>query len=134
MRKHRAIGTGLTFMTLCENNLTHVTARVTLTTKRGENMRTRKRIPTHPGGILKRQYMEPLSLTVSDLAGTLGVSRKTLSKIVNERGDVTPAMALRLARAFSTTPEFWINLQRTYDLWEASRKSNDWKLVEAIAG
>jgi addiction module HigA family antidote len=97
-------------------------------------MRTRKRIPTHPGGILKRQYMEPLSLTVSDLAGTLGVSRKTLSKIANERGDVTPDMALRLARAFSTTPELWINLQRTYDLWEASHKSNDWKLVEAIAG
>jgi antitoxin HigA-1 len=45
---------------------------------------------THPGGILKRQYMEPMSLTVSDLAGTLGISRKTLSKIVNERGDVTP--------------------------------------------
>jgi len=97
-------------------------------------MRTRKRIPTHPGGILKRQYMDPLSLTVSDLAGTLGVSRKTLSKIVNERGDVTPDMALRLSRAFSTTPELWINIQRNYDLWEASHKSNDWKLVEAIAG
>lgn len=78
--------------------------------------------------------MEPLSLTVSDLAGTLGVSRKTLSKIVNERGDVTPDMALRLSRAFSTTPELWINLQRNYDLWEASHKSNDWKMVEAIAG
>jgi addiction module HigA family antidote len=78
--------------------------------------------------------MDPLSLTVSDLAGTLGVSRKTLSKIVNERGDVTPDMALRLSMAFSTTPELWINIQRNYDLWEASHKSNDWKLVEAIAG
>jgi len=97
-------------------------------------MRTRNRMPTHPGGILKRQYMEPLALTVSGLAGTLGVSRKTLSKIVNERGDVTPDMALRLSRAFSTTPELWINLQRNYDLWEASHKSNDWKMVEAIAG
>jgi addiction module HigA family antidote len=78
--------------------------------------------------------MDPLSLTVSDLAGTLGVSRKTLSKIVNERGDVTPDMALRLSMAFRTTPELWINIQRNYDLWEASHKSNDWKLVEAIAG
>jgi addiction module HigA family antidote len=78
--------------------------------------------------------MDPLSLTVSDLAGTLGVSRKTLSKIVNERGDVTPDLALRLSMAFSTTPELWINIQRNYDLWEASHKSNDWKLVEAIAG
>jgi addiction module HigA family antidote len=77
--------------------------------------------------------MEPLSLTVSDLAGTLGVSRKTLSKIVNERGCVTPDMALRLSKAFKTTPELWLNLQRNYDLWEAARKSNDWKLVEAIA-
>jgi addiction module HigA family antidote len=96
-------------------------------------MRTRMRIPTHPGGILRRQYMEHLSLTVSELAGTLGISRKTLSKIVNERGDVTPDMALRLSRAFNTTPELWINLQRNYDLWEASHKSEDWKMVEAIA-
>ncbi|MEK6698704.1 MAG: HigA family addiction module antitoxin [Nitrospirota bacterium] len=96
-------------------------------------MRTRKRIPAHPGGILKRQYLEPLSLTVSELAGTLGVSRKTLSKIVNERGDVTPDMALRLSKAFNTTPELWLNLQRNCDLWKAAHKSNDWKLVEAIA-
>jgi len=95
-------------------------------------MRTRKRVPTHPGGILKRQYMEPLSLTGSELAVTLGVSRKTLSKIVNERGGVTPDMALRLSKAFSTTPELWLNLQRNFDLWEAAHKSNDWKLVEAI--
>ena len=90
-------------------------------------------MPTHPGGILKRQYMAPLCLTVSDLAVTLGVSRKTLSKIVNERGDLTPDMALRLSQAFKTTPELWINLQRNYDLWEAAHKSNEWKLVEAIA-
>lgn len=83
---------------------------------------------------MKRQYIEPLSLTVSDLAATLGVSRKTLSKIVNERGAVTPDMALRLSKAFNTTPELWLNLQRNYDLWEAEHKSDDWKLVEAIAG
>jgi len=96
-------------------------------------MKTRKRVPTHPGGILKRQYMETLSLTVSELAVTLGVSRKTLSKIVNEHGNVTPDMALRLSKAFNTTPELWLNLQRNYDLWEAARSSSDWKMVEAIA-
>ena len=96
-------------------------------------MRTKKRQPTHPGGLLKRHYMEPLSLTVSDLAETLGVSRKTLSKIVNERGAITPEMALRLSRAFNTTPELWLNLQQSYDLWQASHKLDDWKLVEAIA-
>ncbi len=96
-------------------------------------MRTRKRPPTHPGGILKRHYMEPLSLTVSELASALGVSRKTLSKIVNERGDITPDMALRLSKAFKTTPELWLNLQQSYDLWQASHKSDAWKLIEAVA-
>jgi len=96
-------------------------------------MRTRKRPPTHPGGILYRHYMVPLSLTVSELAETLGVSRKTLSKIINEHGSVTPDMALRLSKAFKTTPELWLNLQQNYDLWQASHKSTDWKTVEAIA-
>jgi antitoxin HigA-1 len=82
---------------------------------------------------LKRQYLEPLSLTASGLAGTPGVSRKTLSKIVNERGAATPDMALRLSKAFITTPELWPNLRRNYDLWEAAHKSNDGKLVEAMA-
>ena len=94
---------------------------------------TLKRAPTHPGGILKRLYLERLSLTISELAGTLGVSRKTLSKVVNERGDATPDMALHLSKAFNTTPELRLNLQRNYDLWEAAHEPNDWKLVEAIA-
>jgi addiction module HigA family antidote len=96
-------------------------------------MRTRKRLPTHPGGILKRHYIEPLFLTVSEVAAILGVARKTLSKIVNEHGAVTPDMALRLSKAFQTTPELWLNLQRNYDLWQASHKSDDWKMVEAVA-
>lgn len=96
-------------------------------------MRTRKRPPTHPGGIIKRQYLEPLSLTISELANALGVSRKTLSKIVNEHGSITPDMALRLSKAFKTTPELWLNLQQNYDLWNASHASNDWRMVESVA-
>ena len=96
-------------------------------------MRKRLRRPTHPGGILRRHYIEPLSLTVSELAGVLGVSRKTLSEIVNEHASITPDMALRLSKAFKTTPELWLNIQRNYDLWQASHKSDDWKLVEAVA-
>lgn len=92
----------------------------------------RKRPPTHPGGILKRHYLEPLSLAISQAAAALGVSRKTVSKIVNERGDVTPDMALRLARAFGTTPELWLNLQRSYDLWHASHDSKAWQKARAI--
>lgn len=96
-------------------------------------MRIKKRQPTHPGGILKRHYMEPLSLTVSELAELLGVSRKTLSKIINEHGSITTDMALRLSKAFKTTPELWLNLQQSYDLWHVSHESDSWKLVEAVA-
>lgn len=92
----------------------------------------RKRPPTHPGGILKRHYLEPLSLAISQAAVALGVSRKTVSKIVNERGDITPEMALRLAKAFRTTPELWLNLQRNYDLWHASHDSKAWQRAQVI--
>ncbi len=94
----------------------------------------RKRPPAHPGGILKRHYLEPLSLAISEAAVALGVSRKTVSKIVNQRGDITPDMALRLAKAFRTTPELWLNLQRNYDLWHATHDSRAWQRVRAIMG
>jgi len=95
-------------------------------------MRVRKRPPTHPGGVLKRHYLEPLGLTISELSLKLGVSRKTLSKIANERGSVTPDMALRLSKALDTTPELWLNLQQNCDLWYASKKSGEWKNVGKI--
>jgi addiction module HigA family antidote len=73
-------------------------------------MRVRKRPPAHPGLILRNHHLDPLSMTVTDLANVLGISRKTVSKIVNERGSITPDMALRLSRAFDTSPELWLNL------------------------
>jgi len=94
-------------------------------------MRSRKRQPTHPGAILKAHYLVPLELSVTEVAKRLGVSRKTLSKIIGERGAVTPEMALRLSRAFATTPQLWLNLQQSHDLWEAERKKG-WRRVRAI--
>ena len=88
-------------------------------------MPIRKRKPTHPGGILRRHYLEPLSLTITEVADDLGVSRKTISKIMNERGAITPEMALRLSKAFSTSAELWMNLQTNYDLWVVSQKRGD---------
>jgi len=88
---------------------------------------TRKR--THPGEMIKEMYMKPLELTVTSLAKGLGVSRKTLSTIINERAGVTPDMALRLSRAFSTTPELWLNIQQEYDLWVAENSDSDWQKV-----
>ena len=95
-------------------------------------MRIMTRPPTHPGKIIKEHYLNPLKITVSAAAKALGVSRKTLSKIVNENGPVTTSMALRLSKAFRTTPELWLNLQRNYDLWHASRESNAWKNARAL--
>lgn len=92
-----------------------------------------KRKPTHPGKIIQEDYLKPLEITVTGMASILGVSRKTLSKIINERGAITPDMALRLGRAFDTTPELWMNLQKNYDLWQAENLSKDWKKVKPLS-
>jgi len=95
-------------------------------------MRTRTRKPTHPGGILYRMHMEPLGITITALAERLGISRKTLSAIVNERAPITPDIALRLSRALDTTPEIWLGMQQTYTLWEVSHTNTGWRSVEPI--
>lgn len=91
-----------------------------------------KRQPKHPGDILKEDYLKPLSITIQNMASTLGISRKTLSKIVNGRGTVTPDIALRLSRAFDTTPDLWLNLQKNYDLWHAAHDSILWQNVQPV--
>lgn len=87
---------------------------------------------THPGEILRELYMKPLNLTVSALAQALGVSRKTVSAIVNQRAGITPDMALRLSRAFATTPDVWLGVQRNYDLWCAQQADGSWRLVNPL--
>jgi len=91
-----------------------------------------KRKPTHPGKIIQEDYLKPLSITITVMASILRISRKTLSKIINEKGSITPDMSLRLARAFDTTPELWINIQRNYDLWHAEHTSKEWQKVKPI--
>jgi addiction module HigA family antidote len=95
-------------------------------------MRERTRPPTHPGEILKQHYLEPLDLGIAQAALILGVSRQSLSKIVHGHRAVTPEMALRLGKAFCTTPELWLNLQRAYDLWHAARQSDGWRHVQEL--
>lgn len=92
-----------------------------------------KRSPSHPGGILKRLYLEPLGISLTALAVALGVSRKTVSKLINEKGSVTPEMALRLSIAFETTPQLWLNLQQQHDLWIAERKAKSLRNVQKLA-
>ena len=96
-------------------------------------MNRMKRQPTHPGKIIKEDYLLPLSIKIKDMASNLGVSRKTLSKIVNEKAAISPDMALRLSRAFDTSPELWLNLQKKYDLWVAEHASDTWQMVKPIS-
>src|SRR3989304_1357710 len=73
--------------------------------------------PPHPGAVLRGLYMEPLQLSVTELARALGISRKALSQLVNGHARITPNLAMRLARGFGNTAEGWLNLQAQHDLW-----------------
>jgi addiction module HigA family antidote len=77
--------------------------------------------PPHPGEVLRQLCLEPLNLTVTDAARSLGVSRKALSSILNGRAGISPEMAVRLSMAFDTSAESWLNQQAQYDLWHAEK-------------
>lgn len=77
--------------------------------------------PPHPGEVLRQLCIEPLGLSVTEAAEGLGVSRKTLSAVLNGRAGISPEMALRLSIAFGTSPESWLNQQTQYDLWVAKK-------------
>lgn len=89
--------------------------------------------PPHPGEVLRDLCLEPLGLTITDAAAALGVSRKTLSAILNGRAGISPEMALRLSIAFNTTPESWLNQQSQYDLWVARQDSSKMKVQKLYA-
>lgn len=92
--------------------------------------------PNHPGEVLREMYLSPLGLTVTAAARSLGVTRKALSELINGKAGISTTMALRLSKAFNTTPELWLNMQQNYDLWVAQKKVKLGKvqvLVEAQA-
>ncbi len=89
-----------------------------------------KRPPTHPGEVLKEDFLSPLGLTQVKLAKALKTSFRTINEILNEKRSISPDMALRLARYFGTTPDVWIGLQTDYDLYWAKMKSK--KTIEEI--
>jgi len=80
------------------------------------------RNPPHPGGIVRRQCLEPLGLSVTEAARGLGVTRQALSELVNERTGVSVEMAIRLSKAFGSSPEAWLGMQMAYDLWQARER------------
>jgi addiction module HigA family antidote len=89
--------------------------------------------PPHPGEIIKGLWLDPLGVSITDAAQAMAVSRKTLSKIVNGRGRVTPEIALRLSIALGSSAESWLGHQAAYDLWELEQHPNNLRVVPLFA-
>lgn len=89
--------------------------------------------PPHPGEIIRSLCLEPLGLSVTEAAKALGVSRKTLSTILNGRGGISPEMAVRLSIAFGTSAESWLNQQTQHDLWHAEQRRKQLRVMKLAA-
>lgn len=84
---------------------------------------TRRKIrPTHPGEMLREDFMPDYKLTVTSIAQMIGVSRQTINELINGDRAVSSAMALKLSRLFGNTPEFWLNAQFAVELWDTERR------------
>lgn len=80
--------------------------------------------PPHPGEILYELYFEPLKLSITEAAGKLLITRPNLAAIINCKAGISPQMAVKLGKAFNTTPHYWLNLQANYDLWQVLQSDN----------
>ncbi len=89
--------------------------------------------PPHPGEVIKELCLDPLGISVTAAAKGLGVSRKTLSALLNGRAGVSPEMAIRLSIAFDTSAESWLNQQSQYDLWQAEQHRDELKVIRLSA-
>lgn len=98
------------------------------------NKIVRKIRPTHPGEMLREDFMPDYGLTVSGLAVALGVSRQTVNELLREHRSLTILMALRLSRLFGNSPEFWLNAQQAVDLWDLQSKHfNEIKNIQPLS-
>lgn len=84
----------------------------------------RMHTPPHPGRIVRQECLEPLGLSVTDAAQRLGVNRNTLNNLVNARAGISPEMAVRLSKAFGSTPRTWLGMQMDYDLAQAEAQAD----------
>jgi addiction module HigA family antidote len=98
-------------------------------------MLPKNRPPTHPGEMLLEEFLRPLEMTQTELAERIHVSYPRINEIVNGKRGVTPDTALRLSKLFGTTPEFWLNGQRNWDLWHTlqSDEARDLDTIEPLA-
>lgn len=86
------------------------------------------RNPPNPGGIVRRQCLDPLKLSVTEAAKGLGVTRQALSDLVNGKAGISIEMAIRLSKSFGSSPETWLGMQMAYDLWEARERLRSLKV------
>jgi antitoxin HigA-1 len=89
--------------------------------------------PPHPGEVIRELCLKPLDLSVTEASKALGVSRKTLSAILNGRAGISPEMAIRLSIAFDTSAESWLNQQTQYDIWNAEQHRKDLQVKRLVA-
>jgi addiction module HigA family antidote len=89
--------------------------------------------PPHPGEVIRELCIKPLGITITDAAKALGISRKTLSELLNGHANITTDMAIRLSIAFDTTAESWLTQQMQYDLWLAEKKRKEMKVERLLA-
>ena len=92
----------------------------------------RMKNPPHPGRVVRQECLEPLGLTVTQAARSLGVTRQALNNLVNGRAGISPEMSIRLSKAFGSSPEVWLGMQMEYDLAEAEKNADQIK-VEKVA-
>jgi addiction module HigA family antidote len=97
-------------------------------------MLPKKRPPTHPGQMLLKEFLEPLGVTQKDFAKHLGWTYARLNEIVNGKRGITADSALSFGEALKTGPEFWLNLQRDWDLWHEKKRHKGVKVLVGING
>lgn len=88
--------------------------------------------PCHPGEIVRYECLEPLGLSVTRAAEGLGITRQALSDLINEKSGVSVDMAIRLSKAFGSTPETWLGMQMAYDLWQARERAESIQVEQFV--
>ncbi len=81
--------------------------------------------PPHPGEIIKDLWLEPMGISITEVAQAMDIRKKTLSKIIHKKGSVTPEIAVRLSMALGSSPESWMGHQMAYDLWQVEKHKDE---------
>ena len=98
-------------------------------------MLPKNRQPTHPGEIIRYEYLDELNMTQQQLADSLGITRVRINEIILGKRSITPDTAFRLAKFFNTTPEFWIGLQTNFDMWNTLQKrKKEYETIKPLKG